>query len=238
MNFLEQLVSEWYEYEGYFVRRNVHVGKRPNGGWEGELDVVAFHPKQKLLVHIEPSMDSDSWTRREARFKKKFEAGRRYIPDLFEGIETPDRIEQIALFGLGSKANNPTLAGGKVMLIDELLQIITNKLKTKRVEKEAVPEQFPLLRTIQFMCQHGSKLFGQGKINHEQVIKENIQDKTGKTCSICGKWFPYSEFVYGGRENRSYCQKCDKEEKAAYAIGGAEAARKYREKIRSNPTEK
>ena len=27
-NFLEQLVTEWYEYRGYFVRRNVPVGKR------------------------------------------------------------------------------------------------------------------------------------------------------------------------------------------------------------------
>ena len=25
-NFLEQLVAEWYEYQGYFVRRNVMVG--------------------------------------------------------------------------------------------------------------------------------------------------------------------------------------------------------------------
>ena len=26
MNFLEELVAEWYEYQGYFVRRNVLVG--------------------------------------------------------------------------------------------------------------------------------------------------------------------------------------------------------------------
>ena len=26
-NYLEQLVAEWYEYQGYFVRRNVLVGK-------------------------------------------------------------------------------------------------------------------------------------------------------------------------------------------------------------------
>lgn len=32
MNHLGQLVSEWYEFHGYFVRRNVAVGKRPIGG--------------------------------------------------------------------------------------------------------------------------------------------------------------------------------------------------------------
>lgn len=42
-NHLEQLVAEWYEHSGYFVRRNVLVGLRRNGGYECELDVVAFN---------------------------------------------------------------------------------------------------------------------------------------------------------------------------------------------------
>jgi len=32
INFLEQLAAEWYEFRGYFVRRNVRVGPRPKGG--------------------------------------------------------------------------------------------------------------------------------------------------------------------------------------------------------------
>jgi hypothetical protein len=159
MNHLEQLVSEWYEYQGYFVRRNVNVGKRSNGGWECELDVVAFSPTKKHLVHIEPSMDANSWEKRNERYAKKFEAGRKYIPELFSGIEIPQQIEQIALFGLGSKANNPTLAGGQVWLASDLLKQITDELINQRVEKAAVSEQYPLLRTIQFMCQHHHHLF-------------------------------------------------------------------------------
>ena len=58
-NYLEQLVAEWYEYQGYFIRRNVLVGKREQGGYECELDVVAFHPETKQLVHIEPSTDAE-----------------------------------------------------------------------------------------------------------------------------------------------------------------------------------
>jgi hypothetical protein len=160
VNFLEQLVAEWYEYQGYFVRRNVLVGKRHNGGWECELDIVAFHPGKKHLVHIEPSMDANSWEKRALRYARKFEAGRKYIPQIFEGVEVPAEIEQIALFGLGSKANNPTLAGGKVWLVSDLLQQITGVLRHRRIEKEAVSEQFPILRTIQFMCQHNQSLFG------------------------------------------------------------------------------
>jgi hypothetical protein len=59
-NFLEQLVTEWYEYKGYFIKRNVWVGRRPQGGYECELDVVAFDPISKHLVHIEPSTDASS----------------------------------------------------------------------------------------------------------------------------------------------------------------------------------
>lgn len=161
MNYLEQLVAEWYEYQGYFVRRNVNVGRRPNGGWECELDVVAFHPGEKHLVHVEPSMDADPWMKRELRYTKKFQAGRKYIPKLFTGIEIPDDIEQIALFGLGSKTNHPTLAGGNVWLISDLLDRIVAVLKERKVERQAVPEQYPLLRTIQFVCQHRAALFGQ-----------------------------------------------------------------------------
>ena len=159
MNFLEQIAAEWYEYQGYFVRRNVLVGKRSGGGWECELDVVAFHPGRMHLVHIEPSMDAHSWEVRERRYSKKFEAGRKYIPFMFAGMGAPKEIEQIALFGLGSKKNHPILAGGKVWLIADLLKEITAELKLHRVENEIVPEIFPLLRTIQFMCQHQSSLF-------------------------------------------------------------------------------
>jgi hypothetical protein len=159
MNHLESLVTEWHEYKGYFVRRNVQVGKRSNGGYECELDVVAFHPGLKHLVHIEPSMDSYSWERQETRYKKKFAAGRKYIPKIFDNVDIPTDIDQIALFGLGSRVNNPTIGGGRVLLISDLLRDITGDLCTKRVEKVAVSEQFPLLRTIQFMCQHHKMLF-------------------------------------------------------------------------------
>ena len=104
-------------------------------------------------------MDANSWANREQRYKKKFDAGKKYIPEIFSGIEIPAEIEQIALFGLGSRANNPTLGGGRVMLASDLLLEIVSCLKERRVEKMAVSEQFPLLRTIQFMCQHEALLF-------------------------------------------------------------------------------
>ena len=45
-NFLEQLISEWYEYQNYFVKRNERVDKREKGGYGGELDIIAFTLKK------------------------------------------------------------------------------------------------------------------------------------------------------------------------------------------------
>jgi hypothetical protein len=46
------------------------VAKRLRGGHEGEVDVVAFRPGKKRLVHIETNMDSDSWATRETQFSR------------------------------------------------------------------------------------------------------------------------------------------------------------------------
>jgi hypothetical protein len=120
MNHLEQLVGEWYEFSGYFVRRNIMVGPRAMGGWECELDVVAYNPEINHLVHIEPSLDASSWMIREERFSRKFEAGRKNIPLLFKGIRLPSDIDQIAVFVFASNANVKTIGGGRVALASEL----------------------------------------------------------------------------------------------------------------------
>lgn len=56
---------------------------------------------------------------------------------------------------------------------------------------------------------------------------------SGKSCSICGCWYPIEEFHYSNRENNSYCLTCNREVQATYSLGGAEAARKYRENKRA-----
>ena len=159
MNHLEQLAYEWYEYRGYFVRRNTQVGLRVAGGYECELDIVAFHPTTGHIIHIEPSMDADSWEKRETRYSKKFKAGMKYIPFMIPDFKPGTPIEQVAMFGLLKNRNREELAGGKVWAVSDFLGDIVAALKGRKIAKEAVPEQFPLLRTIQFMCEHSSVLF-------------------------------------------------------------------------------
>jgi len=157
-NFLEQLIAEWYEIQGYFIRKNVFVGILPQGGYEGELDVVAFHPGNKHLVHIEPSMDADSSTRREERFKKKFDAGKKYIPDLFKGLDIPPDIEQIAVLIFASRQNRDTLGGGKLILGQELFEEIFTSIQNRSIYSKTIPEQFPIVRALQFVAQYRKEI--------------------------------------------------------------------------------
>jgi hypothetical protein len=157
-NFLEQLVSELYEFRRYFVRRNVLVGRRRAGGYDCELDVVALHPREKKFVQIEPSMEADTWERREHRYGKKFAAGKKHIPELFQGLDVPTEIEQIALFGFGGKTRE-TVAGGRVMLVSELMVEIERVLEGRKIASGAVPEGFPLLRAVQFTLEYLGKRY-------------------------------------------------------------------------------
>ena len=123
LNFLEQLVAEWYEFRGYFVRRKIGVGPCVNKKFEFELDIVAFHPGKRHLVHIEPSMDAASWDRREKLYTAKFGAGRKYLPSLFSGFDLSE-IDQIALLVFAGRLRLPTLGGGKVLLIQDFMNEI------------------------------------------------------------------------------------------------------------------
>ena len=155
-NHLESLVAEWYELRGYFIRRNVQVGKLPKGGFECELDVVGFHPEQRSLVQIEPSLDADSWKKREDRYSKKFEAGRKYIPGLFPGMALPKHIDQIALFVYGGKSRE-RIAGGRVVFIRDFMEEIRAGIRHRKVARAAIPQGLPLLRTLQFAVEYWEK---------------------------------------------------------------------------------
>ena len=159
LNHLEQILAEWLEYRGYFVRRNIKVGKRERGGYEGELDIVALHPTEKKLVHFEPSTDTHSWETREKRYRKKFDAGKKHIADLFHGLSIPDEIEQYAVFLYGSDKNHKEVGGGRVLMVDDLLKEIVAELGTKRIANGIVPEQYPLLRMLHLACEYRNTLF-------------------------------------------------------------------------------
>ncbi|GAB3656305.1 hypothetical protein GCM10028813_29890 [Ramlibacter alkalitolerans] len=150
MSHLEDLIAEYYDWSGYLVKRNMKVGRLKHGGWEMELDIVAFHPQTKHLVHVEPSIDAHSWQVRESRFRKKFESGERYMFDsVFPWLDKKTPVERIAVLVSHPEGRNE-LCGASILSVDELMAtIVANVRGCGIMAKAAIPELYPLLRTIQ-----------------------------------------------------------------------------------------
>jgi hypothetical protein len=156
MNFLEQLLAEWYEYEGYFVRSNVRARKRTRGGWDVELDVLAYDPSNGVLLHIETSGDADSWAERKRRFLTKKFILKREEYEAILGCKV-HRIEKIAVVGY-ARSTKADLNWGqdiKVLLIPDLMTRVAEKLRSQNPMQEAVPEGFPILRAVQTVLAYG-----------------------------------------------------------------------------------
>lgn len=148
VNHLEELTKEWLEYRGYFVRQSVLVGPRANGGYEGELDIVALNPVSRHLIHVECSLDALTWDKREARFAGKFERGRRFVPSLFDGSDIPDELDQVCVL-LMAGTMRQAIGGVRIVRVADLVAQIMQQVGRYRREKSAVPTGYPLLRTLQ-----------------------------------------------------------------------------------------
>jgi hypothetical protein len=154
VEYLEQIATEWYEYQGYFVHRDLWIGLQSDGTYECELDIVAFHPMRHHLVQIETSLDLLDWTAREEHFRVKFEAARKYLHRMF-GVQA--HLEQIALM-VTDDGTHRSIAGGKIVRLSDLLVEVMQRLCSFDMAESAVPEQWPLLRTLQFVAAYRDRL--------------------------------------------------------------------------------
>jgi hypothetical protein len=169
MNHLEQLVAEWLQYKGYFVRTSVPVGPRDRGGYEGELDVVGIHLKWSHLIHVECSLDA-SEAEREVKFGKKFERGPKYIETVFDGIKLPE-LEQVLVLQFSS-GKIRTIGGARVVTVRDFVHEVYEGLKETSPGSKAVPSNLPLLRTLQLAADAAK-----GGLTEHPIIRPEIRDR-------------------------------------------------------------
>lgn len=148
MNFLEQLAAEWYAYQGFFVCTNVRFARRAQGGYAGEMDVVAFDPKDKTLIHVETCGDAQSWEQRRQQFQRKFGTAEKHYRATFNfGIR---RVRKIAIAGFGKRRKALALGPGiELLSVEKLVRQIVEEVAKSAPTQRVVPEKFPLLRAIQ-----------------------------------------------------------------------------------------
>ena len=121
------------------------------------MDVVAFHPQNKVLVHVETSTDSLSWEKRKSHFESKFGRAQKHYSELFH-FEY-DEVEKIAIVGLRSTIPNGVSFGKDVVIKTgpEFMSEITEYLKEKSPLKQTVPEHWPLIRLLQISAFYRGK---------------------------------------------------------------------------------
>ena len=153
MNFLERLVADWYGHQGYLVQTNMRFGKRTNGGYDGEMDVLAVNLKNRSLVHVETSSDADSWDERRERVIRKFKnVEKHYLSD--SGLEF--KVTRLAVVGARKPKKQPIAIDGiEIISIDELMGRIKGYVGLLNPASEAVPEGFGYLRAVQFAVWFG-----------------------------------------------------------------------------------
>ena len=150
MSHLEQLIVEYLDWTGYLIRRNVKVGRLKHGGWEMELDVLAYNPSTKDLVHYEPSLDAHTWETRESRFAKKFSSAKKYVfSEVFGWLPPETPVRHIAVLPSHPKGRD-TLGEAKLQSIDEFMAEVRAAItQCGPARRAAISEIYPLLRTIQ-----------------------------------------------------------------------------------------
>jgi hypothetical protein len=144
------LVAEWLQYNHYFVRVSVPVGPRGQGGFEGELDVIAVNLaiNPPHFLHVECSLDALSAKKRESHFAAKFERGRRLARSVFRGLPVPEEPEQVLVLQFAS-GKTRKIGGVRLVTVRELIREIYDGLKDTSPQSGAVPSNLPLLRTLQ-----------------------------------------------------------------------------------------
>lgn len=147
MNFLEELVAEWYSYQGYLITTNRKFGRRPNGGYEGEIDVLAWGPRERRLIHIECSTDADRLVGRVRRFQRKFYTASQHYKEILD-IDFHS-VRQLAIVGFSSTRID--FGDGIVhQTVPELIKEIHACVSEKDPMSRAVSEKMPLLRALQY----------------------------------------------------------------------------------------
>ena len=155
MNFVEELVAEWLQYEGWLVSRNVRYGEKPKrsaGGYKGECDILAFHPKRREYLHVECSQASLSRPKLAKKFLDQFKKAKKWYPKLMPGSN--GKVGRLAVGGW-SKEPAPIGEGIEIKTIPQFVGDLCQKLEPPVPFTKILPQKFPLLRMIQCVLAYG-----------------------------------------------------------------------------------
>ena len=138
---------------------------------------MAYHPVENHLIQIEPSIDPHPWGKREVRFQKKF-GDRKEIhhPRDLPLAASQQEVRAVGRdFGEARRITRESL-GGRSFPSGSLCQRISQDIMAVG-KGRLIPEQFPLLRTMQFTM----RWVKSGKIETEEDAEQGNAADCGQT---------------------------------------------------------
>ena len=113
---------------------------------------------------------------------------------LFPFVESkPDKVAVLG-FPRSTRLKDPLGPDIKVMFIPDLMKKITIKFSKIKVEEKAIPETYPLLRTIQFALDYGGYLKSKYVLNIFSL--DNFNDFNKKFVVSCISGFQVCRFIF------------------------------------------
>ena len=164
VNFREQLIAEWYELRGYFVRTNEKWPNRRRN--EGDMDVLALCPETRNLIHIEIASSEGKKGQWVRKTKEKFNSDDSFYMENFH----VDSVKRVAIVGSGWAANDAAVKELKDhnitlqslgQIYEEIGKKITDDWWPER--DKSIPETLPILKGIQYALRYRLGACQQGK---------------------------------------------------------------------------
>lgn len=150
--FLLQLACEYYQFMGFFIRRNLKFGEFKLSENSGEIELLAYNYKENILFHFETAQEVGTWDNKIAKLTKKFNEAELYYSDY---VNTTDiQIQRVSVIGTGEGSIEnikqfEKKTRSKLLNIKEFLKHIKVEVMKHDPYKELMPEGYPLLRAIQ-----------------------------------------------------------------------------------------
>ena len=150
MNFLEELLSEWYEYYyDCFIKKNISFGEGKN---TEEIDILAYNPEKGIVYHIETINFVKSKKKQKEEILKKFENAEKYYKKI---LNLPEyKIEKIVVVDDVKRVDNVLeelfTKNIKVVAVEEIITDICAELLSQKNSYCLVPEKYSLIRTVYY----------------------------------------------------------------------------------------
>ncbi len=133
LNWLEEVVSQWYKLRGYIVIENEDFPTPKGKGGRAEADIIAFDKKELVQVECKTYWGTSSKEKELQQLRQKFQLVQEQIFDRYKFLKQYKSIKKTVVTG---RADNPRPIGPW-----SRLQAFCKKEKIELIEINTIIEE-------------------------------------------------------------------------------------------------